>query len=620
MKKHISLIQISFLLLFCIKQSYAQNPDTLGWSGPGSAVLNYNNTCNTFGDITCLGSGTATPTQFITGVSYEIINDYTNSTCNSSLDNAWLQVWSGDFSSCNTASPLGTPSLNSLSIIPSGGTEYFLTVSSMDANADDNDCGYAKGHDFSGQSAAIRYKQETTITNTTSTADLCSSVGKEITYNLNGPHNNPEVSFEVINNTGEIINNIFYPFNPGVHTIRVRLGECYDDISYESLISETPADFIQGPSKVCEGANFTLEAIGGETLNTTEFEWGTGDIAGQNIIATTTSPQYSPDPIFSDTKFWVRKKGTIAPCNYYTLAKFIEIEVYNDAPSIQQEFICEGEIFNFGGVDYTQTGQYTHVFSTTDIGCDSTVTLDLFVEALPRATFPRDTTICSGQTITLDAGNHGYSYIWNTGDNTRTIDVSTAGTYFVIMESPNGCKNTDTIDIEVINVFPGFEYIHVENLGQKTFQFSIGNPNDIIDVYWHMGDGNIKAGFTVQHTYKEAGNYQVEIEMISECGVITEYISTHVVNVEDKVKDNSKLKWYPNPARNFITIEKLDKDFSVSKILIFDIQGRVILEEDINNSDYYKLDIQKINSGIYHMQFIDYDGKIIHTSPLEIMR
>lgn len=620
MKRLISLIQISILLLFSIGQSFAQNPDTLGWSGPGSSVLNYSNTCNDFGDITCLGSGTATPTEFITGVSYEIINDYTNSTCSAPLEDAWLQVWSGDFSSCNTANPLGTPSLNNLSIIPSGGTEYFLTISSMDPSADDNDCGHAKGHDFTGQSAAIRYKQETTVTNTTSTANLCSSLGKEITYSLNGPHNNPEVTIEVINNTGEIINETFYPFNPGMHTIRVRLGECYDDITYEATISETPADYIEGPSKICEGASFTLEAIGGETLSTTEFEWGTGSIAGQNIIATTTSPQYSPDPIYLDTRFWVRKKGTVAPCDQYTLAKFIDIEVYNDIPSIQEEFICEGQSVNFGGTDYAQTGQYTHVFSTSDLGCDSTVTLDLVVEALPHANFPRDTTICSGQTITLDAGNHGYNYIWNTGDNTRTIDVSSSGTYFVKMESPNGCTNTDTIDVEVINVFPSFEYIHVENLGQRTFKFSLGNPSDIIDVYWHMGDGNIKSGFTVQHTYEEAGNYQVEIEMISECGVLTEYISTHVINVEEKTKDNSKFKWYPNPARNFITIEKLDKELSINKIIIFDIQGRMILEEDINNFDKHRLDIQNINSGFYHIQFIDSEGKIIHTSPLEIIR
>ncbi len=57
-----------------------------------------------------------------------------------------------------------------------------------------------------------------------------------------------------------------------------------------------------------------------------------------------------------------------------------------------------------------------------------------------------DTTICVDEILTLDAGA-GQSWVWNTGDSTQTIDVDTAGTYWVEVTSTTGC--TGFSDIEV---------------------------------------------------------------------------------------------------------------------------------------------------------------------------
>jgi hypothetical protein len=42
-----------------------------------------------------------------------------------------------------------------------------------------------------------------------------------------------------------------------------------------------------------------------------------------------------------------------------------------------------------------------------------------------------DRGICSGETVTLDAGNPGSTYIWSTGGNTQSIAVTSPGTYSV---------------------------------------------------------------------------------------------------------------------------------------------------------------------------------------------
>ncbi len=57
-----------------------------------------------------------------------------------------------------------------------------------------------------------------------------------------------------------------------------------------------------------------------------------------------------------------------------------------------------------------------------------------------------DTTICVDEILTLDAGM-GESFVWNTGDSTQTIDVDTAGTYWVEVTSTTGCTGFDDIEI-----------------------------------------------------------------------------------------------------------------------------------------------------------------------------
>ena len=56
----------------------------------------------------------------------------------------------------------------------------------------------------------------------------------------------------------------------------------------------------------------------------------------------------------------------------------------------------------------------------------------------------------TGATQTLDAGSHA-SYLWSTA-TTQTIDVNTAGTYFVTVQDATGCEASDTIVVETLNV------------------------------------------------------------------------------------------------------------------------------------------------------------------------
>jgi len=75
-----------------------------------------------------------------------------------------------------------------------------------------------------------------------------------------------------------------------------------------------------------------------------------------------------------------------------------------------------------------------------DVHCTFTVTV--VSSAVPSIS--GDLSICQGSTNTLDAGDF-VSYVWSTTETSRTIDVSTAGTFTVTVTDANGCTGTSTV-------------------------------------------------------------------------------------------------------------------------------------------------------------------------------
>lgn len=57
-----------------------------------------------------------------------------------------------------------------------------------------------------------------------------------------------------------------------------------------------------------------------------------------------------------------------------------------------------------------------------------------------------DTTLTEGVSLTLDAGNPGSTYLWSTGEQTRTIEADTAGAFWVRVSNCTG-SDSDTISI-----------------------------------------------------------------------------------------------------------------------------------------------------------------------------
>ncbi len=97
----------------------------------------------------------------------------------------------------------------------------------------------------------------------------------------------------------------------------------------------------------------------------------------------------------------------------------------------------------------------TYYCNVTDSkGCRTVDSITVTVNPLPQPVITPlgPTTFCSCDSLTLDAGGPYVSYLWSTGETTRTITVKQTGTFTVSVIDDKGCRNTSSpITTTVVN-------------------------------------------------------------------------------------------------------------------------------------------------------------------------
>jgi gliding motility-associated-like protein len=112
-----------------------------------------------------------------------------------------------------------------------------------------------------------------------------------------------------------------------------------------------------------------------------------------------------------------------------------------------------------------------------------------------------DTAFCSGQSLVLDAGSGYLRYQWNTGADTRQLEVKNAGLYTLLATDQNGCITRDSLRILQVFALPRVQlardqplcegsYVNlVAPAGMRTYLWSDGSTEPSMDAsalgsYW----------------------------------------------------------------------------------------------------------------------------------------
>ncbi|MCB9235561.1 MAG: T9SS type A sorting domain-containing protein [Bacteroidia bacterium] len=108
------------------------------------------------------------------------------------------------------------------------------------------------------------------------------------------------------------------------------------------------------------------------------------------------------------------------------------------------------------GVSFNPSGAYSGGdawYSCSIIG-GFDQTFEVAIQAGPSVNLGSDQAVCPGQSVVLDAGNPGNTYLWSTSATTQTITVSQPGTYWVTVTDTGANSATDTIVISQLAAQP----------------------------------------------------------------------------------------------------------------------------------------------------------------------
>ena len=89
----------------------------------------------------------------------------------------------------------------------------------------------------------------------------------------------------------------------------------------------------------------------------------------------------------------------------------------------------------------------TYYVEVTDVnGCKGSDTINVNFNPLPIVDLGNDTTLCSGQSLNLNAGDYSI-FDWSTGESSQIVNVDVADTFSVTVEDINGCEGSGEIVI-----------------------------------------------------------------------------------------------------------------------------------------------------------------------------
>jgi hypothetical protein len=273
-------------------------------------------------------------------------------------------------------------------------------------------------------------------------------------------------------------------------------------------------------------------------------------------------------------------------------------------------------------INVSSAGNYSVMITSPD-GCTLSSGTSVTLRPLPIVDLGVDTGICPNASLTLNAGNAGADYLWNTNDTTQTIQTMDSGTYSVVVTTEYGCFAADDrhISFLVIAHTDGFNFIPLFDQQPGEIKFEAINPVDAMTYRWDFGDGSpVSTDTSPVHIYQESGVYNITLNVGNGCGETARSLSIQVnltTGIVTVGKDKGNIKLYPNPARNLIFIENKD-NLEMKEVAVFNTLGRIVYRKKLGPGNRQALDISNLSDGIYSARILTGKGWVVNR--FEIIR
>ncbi|MBD3723859.1 MAG: T9SS type B sorting domain-containing protein [Flavobacteriaceae bacterium] len=218
-------------------------------------------------------------------------------------------------------------------------------------------------------------------------------------------------------------------------------------------------------------------------------------------------------------------------------------------------------------IPYTNSTAFTEILyaKITNFNCYANDAFPVNVSVQTFGEVINDETIglCTGNTAVLQA-NLGYTYLWNTGETTSSISVTSAGTYSVILTNANSCTQTKTFTVIGSQIATLIDIVTTDFEDNNTAEIVVSAGGD----YEFSLNGIDYQDSSIFYNLGE-GEYTVYVNDKNGCGQIT--ATFYILNYPKFFSPNY------DGYNDEWTIKNLDKKgLLASKIYIFDRFGKLI--------------------------------------------
>ncbi|NLL27637.1 MAG: PKD domain-containing protein [Bacteroidales bacterium] len=276
-----------------------------------------------------------------------------------------------------------------------------------------------------------------------------------------------------------------------------------------------------------------------QTLKTknsyTSYLWSTGETT--DSITVNKSGEY-----------WIKTVDIFGKTSYDT------INVKYQYKPIPDTFLCIDDTINIpSGLDNTysflwsngDTNNVATVFTPgkwwvdiTDKSSNLCSIRDSFVVAIDsfpaKATLGQDTSLCSGNSISLVSGvEPDINYLWSTGSTENSAIVSSAGNYWVSATNKNNCVLKDTINVSIKGIKPTVAFTATTSCQNEQTLFTDMSftqlPDNIATWQWDFDNQGFSVLQNPSFKFNSHGDYNVKLVVSSVNGCIGDTtITVHV--------------------------------------------------------------------------------------------
>ncbi len=285
--------------------------------------------------------------------------------------------------------------------------------------------------------------------------------------------------------------------------------------------------------------------------------------------------------------------------------------------------ICDGQFINLDagagfttyewstgattqGIQVTTAGAYGVLVSAAN-GCFGSDAVEVVVNPTPSVNIGANQTICEGETASLSAGGGFTTYAWNTGATGQSINVTTTGTYSVVVSNSFGCTDQDAATV-FVNPAP------VLDLGPDTIVYE---PNSYLldagagfNQTYLWSNGSTSQTLTVTTD----GTYSVTVTSGNGCESTDEVTVNFQPNAVNEPTLAGQLNLFPNPTSGWVNLAFSEFEAGAYSVGVYDVVGRLLLAQNIDIQaalQTTKLDLNAFSKGTYFVKVGSEKGVLV---------